>query len=51
MTGNEALLTFALIAGGFLLGGVMFSRAPAATSLSLPWNLSLPRTSTPLAST
>ena len=27
MTGNEALLTFALIAGGFLLGGVMFSRA------------------------
>ena len=26
MTGNEALLTFALIAGGFLLGGVMFSR-------------------------
>ena len=24
MTGNEALLTFALIAGGFLLGGVMF---------------------------
>lgn len=27
MTGNEALLTFALLAGGFLLGGVMFSRA------------------------
>ena len=29
MTGNEALLTFALIAGGFLLGGVM-ARLPLA---------------------